>query len=733
MNSKESNAPSFFKKISHSFDLDSKLLHEYLDLFYKNQIPVLKIRKATKSAERIVMVSTHGYWGDPPPAGVPDTGGQTYYVLETSKAWARQGRKVIILARWFEPFPRVERLAKNLWLIRIRAGGDEFVRKEDIYPLVPEMAEAATAISALFGAHAVMGHYADGMTGASEVAERLKIPLVNIPHSMGIRKLVKMGLDPLDPEVWFDPQYNFWVRESYEIPALNSSNLEIANTPAEPAVLEKYYHVDFPHLIMPAGAGKDYFDAFASRARPDIMRQFDLTPKKYLIFFGRLSEAKNISGVVAVLGEARRLNPKTLKNIKLALVGGNPKAPQEEEVHVEHNIASMMSKYDLTEADVTRIPSQDWGILSILAKNSLFYVGMQLMEPFGMAAAEAMASGAPIIISKAAGISRWLTDGEHALIVDPENPKAVAQRLVATLNDKTLLKNLSLAGRKKAKESFSWGGIAKRLGNLVDTLHNGGAPTVMNEGHDFTKIFSRRTGRAYHRLAFAWRGDLPIVKPQHKKAALGLVPYIQQASLEKTGAGERLIVALGGESGAGKSEVAEYLRFALRKADLKAVTVPGDAFFKLPPAKNHAARIKAHEDGRLKDYLGPAEVDLKKLESIIDTAKSRINNITHVPSDCRKLGARRYDSVPVNLDRYDVVLIDLTYSLTLRTADIRVFFESDYKKRVEEVRSRNFSRDPDQDFDFMLQVLEIEHGIIQALRTKSDLIITTDYSVEKTR
>ena len=35
--------------------------------------------------ERILMISTHGYWGNPPPAGVPDTGGQTFYVLEVSK------------------------------------------------------------------------------------------------------------------------------------------------------------------------------------------------------------------------------------------------------------------------------------------------------------------------------------------------------------------------------------------------------------------------------------------------------------------------------------------------------------------------------------------------------------------------------------------------------------------------------------------------------------------------
>jgi len=59
-------------------------------LFQEAGIPIVPGKRTPKHARRIVMVSTHGYWGDPPPAGVPDTGGQTYYVLEVSKAWARQ-------------------------------------------------------------------------------------------------------------------------------------------------------------------------------------------------------------------------------------------------------------------------------------------------------------------------------------------------------------------------------------------------------------------------------------------------------------------------------------------------------------------------------------------------------------------------------------------------------------------------------------------------------------------
>ncbi len=109
------------------------LVEEYRDLFVEHGIPLAEVEAAAeKRAQRLIMVSTHGYWGDPPPAGLPDTGGQVYYVLNVSKAWARHGRQVIILARWFEGYPRVERFADGVWLVRIRAGSDAFVRKEEI-------------------------------------------------------------------------------------------------------------------------------------------------------------------------------------------------------------------------------------------------------------------------------------------------------------------------------------------------------------------------------------------------------------------------------------------------------------------------------------------------------------------------------------------------------------------------------------------------------------------------
>ena len=75
-----------------------------------------------------------------------------------------------------------------------------FVRKEDIYALCPALAWHSTVIGRLFHAEGVVGHYADGMVNAVEVGEELKIPVVNVPHSLGVIKMKNMAKDPFDQE-----------------------------------------------------------------------------------------------------------------------------------------------------------------------------------------------------------------------------------------------------------------------------------------------------------------------------------------------------------------------------------------------------------------------------------------------------------------------------------------------------------------------------------------------------
>ena len=89
-------------------------------------------------AQRIMMISTHGYVAAEPELGKPDTGGQVVYVLELSRCLARLGYEVDILTRHFEDQPFEEELEDRVRVLRFPCGGSGFIPKETLCNSIPE-------------------------------------------------------------------------------------------------------------------------------------------------------------------------------------------------------------------------------------------------------------------------------------------------------------------------------------------------------------------------------------------------------------------------------------------------------------------------------------------------------------------------------------------------------------------------------------------------------------------
>lgn len=214
--------------------------NEVADLFDRHGLQP-PLPKRGRQARRIVMISPHGFWADPPPAGLPDTGGQTVMVLELSRQWARRGREVMILCRRFDGAPGMELLEPGLWLVRLPAGDERFVPKERLYPLLPALSERAVAACAHFDANVVVGHYADGMAVAAEVGARFGLPVVAMPHSLSIAKARGMGLSPTNVDVQLDEGRQFWLRELCERTAMAGADVVVATAPDQLALLRDDY------------------------------------------------------------------------------------------------------------------------------------------------------------------------------------------------------------------------------------------------------------------------------------------------------------------------------------------------------------------------------------------------------------------------------------------------------------------------------------------------------------
>ncbi len=83
-------------------------------------------------------------------------------------------------------------------------------------------------------------------------------------------------------------------------------------------------------------------------------------------------------------------------------------------------------------------------------------VGADEVEGFGIVLCEASASGKPVIGGRAGGVPEAVIEGETGLLVDPDDPRAIAEALRAVLTDRTLAARLGEGGRRAVLSYFNW-------------------------------------------------------------------------------------------------------------------------------------------------------------------------------------------------------------------------------------------------------------------------------------
>ena len=85
-----------------------------------------------------------------------------------------------------------------------------------------------------------------------------------------------------------------------------------------------------------------------------------------------------------------------------------------------------------------------------------------LYEGFSLPAIQAMASGLPLVCTRAGAVPEVAgTDGETALIVQPGDAAALAGRIKMLLDDPALRARLSSAARERVLDKFTWAACAR--------------------------------------------------------------------------------------------------------------------------------------------------------------------------------------------------------------------------------------------------------------------------------
>jgi glycogen(starch) synthase len=142
-----------------------------------------------------------------------------------------------------------------------------------------------------------------------------------------------------------------------------------------------------------------------------------------LLYVGRLSPEKGILELV-----------QAAEGMKLTVAGDGPlraQVPQALGFVPHHDLPPLYER-----AAVVAVPSH--------------------REGFGVACAEAMAAGRPVVASAVGGLLDLVVDGETGLLVPPRNVGALRAALERLLDDAELRRRMGEAGRERIREHFTW-------------------------------------------------------------------------------------------------------------------------------------------------------------------------------------------------------------------------------------------------------------------------------------
>ena len=466
-----------------------------------------------------------------------DTGGQILYVLELAQALARHPgvEKVeLITRRVVDPnisgdYARpLEKLADNLDIIRIDAGSDEYIPKEQLWDHLDVFSDNVVNYFREDGGlpDIIHSHYADAGYVGSNVANQLGVPLIHTGHSLGRVKRHRLLASGLSSEE-VEERYNMTRRIEAEEIVLATAERVITSTQQEiREQYELYDHYQPDQMrVVPPGTDLVQFkppmgDELASSLYREIVKHLREPDKPVILALSRPDRRKNIVALIEAYGQSSRLQE--LAN--LVIVAGNRDDIDDLEEgaqEVFHEILVTIDRYDIySKVSIPKHHQRDQVSLfyRIAAASGGVFVNPALTEPFGLTLIEAAASGLPIVATEDGGPRDIIGNCHNGFLIDPLETHSIQDALIKLLEDKTVWEECAQQGLVGVSEHYSWDAHAERYLALVRP--------IVERSEVLTRVPMRRRKELYRDRAIVSDLDQNLVGDEN--ALQQLIEVLQQ-------------------------------------------------------------------------------------------------------------------------------------------------------------------------------------------------------------
>ncbi len=211
--------------------------------------------------------------------------------------------------------------------------------------------------------------------------------------------------------------------------------------------------------------------------------------ERRILFVGRVSPEKGIHTLIEAFGEICRRHP----GARLALAGPRTILPHRYLVGLSDDprVRSLSAYYDGTitrdyqhHLDALVIRGGMTGRVEFLGplphhelvsryRNAHVVVNPSYSETFGISIVEGMACGIPVVGTRIGGMQETIVDGRTGLLVEAGEADALADAVCRLLDRPDHAAALAVAGRERAKTTFSWRARAQRLLDVYHRLAQG--------------------------------------------------------------------------------------------------------------------------------------------------------------------------------------------------------------------------------------------------------------------
>jgi len=204
-------------------------------------------------------------------------------------------------------------------------------------------------------------------------------------------------------------------------------------------------------------------------------------------------------------------------------------------------------------------------------------------------------------------------------------------------------------------------------------------------------------------------GDVLLITEEHRKAGSEIVERLRR--VENT----KFVLAIGGESGSGKSELAHVISRQMKDLGQLMKILHIDNYYQVSPTERTSWRRKH----------GIQSVGLDEYNwDLIHQNIREFREDKEATLPCIDLLTDQEDKLITNFHGIHFLILEGLYPLKA-DVDLRIHIDRTYK----ETKKAQVLRKKEPQTEFRLQILQREHEVVQSLRPLADLIVTKDFNV----